>query len=119
MTDNRDRALGRVEGKIDLMIKDNNRIIDNQNRADIGRKQLYEAIEALRAEIADYRHQLKGLQEDVVALGKRVDELEKPVAELNRWRERAIGAAMLISIVAAIIGGALAASWQKIMDLFR
>jgi len=116
MTENHDRAIGRVEGKIDLMIKDNCRIIDNQNRADIGRKQLYEAIESLRAEmrteIADYKRRL-GLAE------KRLDALEKPVAELNRWRERAVGAIMLVSISAATIGGALAVSWQKIMDVFR
>jgi len=105
MSDNIDRLIGRMEGTLNL-------ILESQNKADVGRKQLYEAVEALRSEIADYKRRLESAE-------KRLDELEKPVAELKKWRERAVGAIMLVSIVAATIGGALAVSWQKIMDVFR
>jgi len=30
-----------------------------------------------------------------------------------------VGALMLISGIAALVGGSLAASWQKILDVFR
>jgi len=45
--------------------------------------------------------------------------VEKPVVELNKWRERAIGAAMLISLSTALIGKAVASYWQTISALFR
>jgi len=105
MSDNHDRAIGRIEGQL-------KQIIESQNRAEIGRKQLYELLAALREEIADYKHRLDRLE-------ARMDKLEKPVAALGKWGERGLGAIMLISIIAAIAGGTLAVSWQKIMDVFR
>jgi len=105
MSDNHDRAIGRIEGQL-------KQIIESQNRAEIGRKQLYELLAALREEIADYKHRLDRLE-------ARMDKLEKPVAALGKWGERGLGALTVISIIAAIAGGTLAASWQKIMDVFR
>jgi len=105
MSDNHDRAIGRIEGQL-------KQIIESQNRAEIGRKQLYELLAALREEIADYKHRLDRLE-------ARMDNLEKPVAALGRWQQRGLGALTIISIIAALIGGTLAVSWQKILDIFK
>jgi len=102
---NIERALGRLEGSL-------KQVLENQNKADIGRRHLYEAMQALRAEIADYRRRLEAVE-------KRLDAIEQPVAELKKWRERVVGAVMLISAAAALVGGGLAASWHKILEVFR
>jgi len=112
MSDSNDRVIGQIEGMIKLILENNNRILDNQNKADISRKQLHESMEALRAEIADYKRRLESAE-------KRLDAIEKPVAELKKWRERVVGAVMLISGFAALVGGGLAASWHKILEVFR
>jgi len=112
MSENHDRAIGRIEGQLRLILDLNNRVVDNQNKAEIGRKQLYELLAALREEIADYKHRLDRLE-------ARMDKLEKPVAALGKWGERGLGALTVISIIAALIGGTLATSWQKIIAIFR
>jgi len=66
----------------------------------------------LRAEIADYKRRIEGLE-------KRMDAVEQPVAELKKWRERSIGSFITISGLAALIGGTLASSWQKIWEVVR
>jgi len=105
MTYNIDRAIGSIEGTLKL-------ILDNQSRAEISRKQLYEEFKALRTELSNYGHRIEVLE-------KRMDAVEKPVAELNKWRERSIGSLLSLSALAALIGGTLATSWQKILDVMR
>jgi len=112
MSENHDRAIGRIEGQLRLILDLNNRVVDNQNKAEISRKQLFELVAALREEIADYKHRLDRLE-------ARMDNLEKPVAALGRWQQRGLGALTIISIIAALIGGTLSLSWQKILDAFR
>jgi len=102
---NIERALGRMEETL-------KQVLENQTRADTGRKQLYESVEALRAEIADYKRRIEGLE-------RRIDAVERPVAELSKWRERSIGSIITISGMAALIGGGLATSWHKIIDIFK
>jgi len=105
MTYNIDRAIGSIEGALKLLL-------DNQSRAEISRKQLYEEFKALRTEISNYGHRIEALE-------KRMDAVERPVAELNKWRERSIGSLLSLSALAALIGGALASSWQKILEIFK
>jgi len=105
MSDNIDRAIGRIEGILKL-------ILDSQTRADKARRQLYEAIESLRADNADYRRRLEAVE-------KRLDAMEKPVAEIAKWRERSIGSIVTISGIAALVGGGMATGWQKILEIFR
>jgi len=52
-------------------------------------------------------------------MAERLKEVEKNTADFNRWKERGVGALMLISAIAALIGGTLATSWQKILDIFK
>ncbi len=48
----------------------------------------------------------------------RLEKVEEPVAEFSRWRERGVGAIMLISFVAASIGGLLVAFGKKVWALW-
>jgi len=100
-----ERAIGQIEGTSKL-------ILENQTRAEASRKQLYEEFKALRTEIANYGHRIEALE-------KRMDALEQPVAEIKKWRERSIGGIISLSALAALVGGSLAASWHKILDIFR
>lgn len=101
MTDpSQDRAIGRIEGKID-------RIIAEQDRATEARKAQYEKLDVLDRKV-DAAHT------QVATIDGRLKKVEEPVAEFARWRERAIGAIMLVSFVAATIGGLLVAFGKKI-----
>jgi len=105
MTNNADRAIGRIEGMLKM-------VLENQARAEISRKQLYQSFEALRIEVADARRRIEALE-------RRADAFDKPVAELKKWRERALGALMLLSLIGALIGGGVVAFWQKMSSLIR
>ena len=105
MTENQERAIGRIEGKLDRLIEDMN--TDTKKR------------EEQDDRLARIERSQDDLDRRVEAILKRIESVEKPVAELNRWRERAIGALMLVSLVAALIGGAIAAYWHKIIDAFK
>lgn len=105
MTENRDRAIGRIEGKLDRIIDEMK--LDSEKREEQDKR--LERIERSQ-DNADKR------TEDIL---KRLETVEKPVAEFNRWRERAIGALMLVSLVAALIGGSIAAYWHKIVETLR
>lgn len=101
MTDaSQDRAIGRIEGKLDLIIAD-------QEKARQDRKQQYERLEKIerRTEATDRK---------VESIDKRLEKVEEPVAEFSRWRERGVGAIMLISFAAASFGGLLATFGKRI-----
>lgn len=104
MTDaSQDRAIGRIEGKLDLIIAD-------QEKARQDRKQQYERLEKIerRTEATDRK---------VESIDKRLEKVEEPVAEFSRWRERGVGAIMLISFAAASFGGLLATFGKKLWAL--
>lgn len=50
-------------------------------------------------------------------IDKRLEKVEEPVAEFSRWRERGVGAVMLISFAAASFGGLLATFGKKVWAL--
>jgi len=70
------------------------------------------SIQALRADNADYRRRLEAVE-------RRLDAMEKPVAEIAKWRERSIGSIVTISGLAALIGGGMATSWNRILEMLR
>lgn len=101
MTDaSQDRALGRLEGKIDL-------IIAEQEKAATARKVQYEKLDALDRKV-------EATETKVESIDKRLKGVEEPVAEFSRWRERGVGAIMLISFIAASFGAALVAFGKRI-----
>lgn len=104
MTDaSQDRAIGRIEGKLDLIIAD-------QDKARQDRRQQYERLEKVErlTEATDRK---------VESIDKRLEKVEEPVAEFSRWRERGVGAIMLISFAAASFGGLLATFGKKLWAL--
>jgi len=100
-----ERALGRIEGKQD-------QILEEQKKASLERKEIFRQMEVIkrRQELAE---------KERARMAERLKEVEKNTADFNKWKERAIGAVMLISTAAALIGGTLATSWHKILDVFR
>lgn len=100
MNDSEARAIGNLEGKIDLMLAE-------QDRAAQSRKSTYEKLEALAKKLD--AHEVK-----LDTIDKRLKAVEEPVAEFSRWRERGVGAIMLVSLAAASVGGLVATFGKKI-----
>ncbi len=98
-----DRAIGRVEGKLDQIIKDMDRARDD-------RKQQYDKQEKTDRTLDEVMRQLRSVD-------SRLSNIEEPVADFNRWRERGVGAIMLISFAAASFGGLIATFGKKIWAL--
>lgn len=104
MTDaGQERAIGRVEGKLDHLIKD-------QEQARSDRKQQYERQEKSERLLEEMGRQMQ-------VIDARLQKVEEPVADFNRWRERGVGAIMLVSFAAASLGGLLATFGKKIWAL--
>lgn len=98
-----DRAIGRVEGKLDQIIKDMDRARDD-------RKQQYEKQEKTDRTLDEVMRKLQSVD-------TRLSNVEEPVADFNRWRERGVGAVMLVSFAAASLGGLVAAFGKKLWSL--
>jgi hypothetical protein len=98
-----DRALGRVEGKLDL-------ILAEQEKAAQARKAQYEKLEGLDRKVEATETKVDGID-------KRLEKVEEPVAEFSRWRERGVGALMLITFVSASVGGLFVAFGKKLWAL--
>lgn len=96
--------LGELKGKVDLMLSD-------QERAAQSRKENYAKLEAMDRKIdaADAK---------IVVLDERMQAVEEPVAEFSKWRERGVGAVMLISLAAASVGGLVATFGKKVWAMF-
>ena len=117
MTDKQEqRTIWEIKGKLDLLIEDMK--VDSQKRDE--QDDRLARIERSQDELGRrIEHSQDDLGRRIDDVRKRIESVEKPVAEFNRWRERAIGALMLVSLVAALIGGAIAAYWHKIIDAFK
>lgn len=95
-----ERAIGRIEGKLDL-------ILAEQEKAATARKAQYEKLDGLDRKV-------EATETKVQSIDKRLKGVEEPVAEFSRWRERGVGAVMLISFAAASLGGFLATFGKKL-----
>lgn len=100
-----ERSIGQIEGKLDLLIEDMKADSKKRDEQDDRLERIERSQDVLGRRI-----------DDVL---KRLEGVEKPVAEFNRWRERAIGAMMFVSLAAALIGGAVATYWHKILSAFK
>jgi len=95
---NIERTLGRIEAQLALLLEEQKR--ERQELEEIKREQ-----------------SLARKQREEQAA--RLSKVEENTADFNKWKERGIGAIMLISGLAALVGGSLVASWQKILDIFK
>jgi len=102
---NIERSLGRIEGKQD-------QILEEQKKASQERKEIFRQMETIK-------RKQDMAEKERANMAERLKEVEKNTADFNKWKERAIGAVMLISTAAALVGGGLAASWHKILEMFR
>ena len=98
-----ERALGRLESKVDLILADN-------ERAAHSRKEQYEKLEQITRKADTTDRKIDGID-------GRLKTVEKPVAEFEKWRERAIGALMLVSLVSACTGAVALWIWRKLVAL--
>jgi len=105
MKENHDRAIGRIEGKLDILL-------EKQTSADKKHSELYEKIDRIQ-------RQQDQTDQKVAMVDQRLEKIEKPVAEFTRWRERLIGAAMLLSFIAAVVGGSAVIFWQRIVAAIK
>jgi len=105
MSNNIERSLGRIEGKQD-------QILEEQKKASLERKEIFQQME-------DIKRKQELAEKERASMAERLKTVEQNTTDFNKWKERAIGAVMLISTAAALIGGTLASSWQKIVDLLR
>jgi prefoldin subunit 5 len=85
-----ERALGRLEGKMEAILS---------------------AQEKTNEQLAA----LSRTPSDIEAVRERIEKIEPMAEEFNRWKERGVGAVMLISLLAAMIGAAVTALWQTIL----
>lgn len=95
-----DRLLGRLESKVDMILAEQARAIES-------RKQTYEKLDALDRKIDKTESKIESID-------GRMAKVEEPVAEFNRWRERGIGALMLITFISGATGAAIATFGRKI-----
>jgi hypothetical protein len=86
-------------------------MLAEQRDAAESRKQTYEKLEKLDKKIEAADSKMENIE-------RRLDAVEGPVSEFSKWRERAIGAIMLISIISALVGGGVVAGWAKIVAWF-
>lgn len=100
MDSNVERSIGRIEGKLDI-------ILAEQEKASEVRKVQYEKLDQLDRKV-------EVTESKVRSIDKRLEKVEGPVAEFSQWRERGIGALMLVSFVAASFGGLFVTYIKKI-----
>jgi hypothetical protein len=84
-----DRSLGRLEGQMSAILSSQAKIIEQ-----------LDALSKTPAEIANMQ--------------KRLEKIEPIAEDFGRWRERGVGAIMLLSFIAATFGAVLTAAWHKI-----
>jgi len=93
-----ERAIGQIEGKVD-------QVLEQQKKS----SQDLELVKLEQGRVSRQREEQ----------AERLKEVEKNTTDFNKWKERGVGALMLISGIAALVGSGLAASWQKILEVFR
>ncbi|ASY62550.1 hypothetical protein SJ05684_c10930 [Sinorhizobium sojae CCBAU 05684] len=87
------RSLGRLEGKLDMILAD-------QEQARFARQHQMEKSEAIE-------RRLDATDQKLSSVTDRFNEAAPIISDIKRWKERFIGAQMLIAGVFVAIGGGL------------
>jgi hypothetical protein len=96
-----DRAIGRLEGKLDALIEN---VAQSQKSSGESRAKIYAKLDHLTTST-----------DKIARLEERIAAIEPVAAEFNKWRERGIGALMLITFFSAALGAAITAAWKKVV----
>jgi len=102
MSDNVERAIGRVEGTLEAFTAAHTAA--QKRQTDLTDK-LFKKLDEVGDDLVAVRAELK-------TLGGRIESVEGPVKEFAKWKERATGAAMLISMASAALGAVSLAGWN-------
>lgn len=97
--------LGKLEAQI-------NYLTEAAHSAAQARKVTYRKLELISRQISTAENHIQNLE-------KRLDAVEKPMLQIQRWQERGLGAIMLIGLACTLIGGTIANYWQKIIAFLR
>lgn len=99
-----ERAIGRLEGKVDALV---GAVEDQTQKSERRYARIYEELEQARLEAAEIRREIADLKKQAAA--------DAPtIIEIKRWKERLNGMQMLLAFAAATCGGALVAGWKWI-----
>jgi uncharacterized phage infection (PIP) family protein YhgE len=109
---NLDRALGRVEGKLDGVLTSiasiNTTLVEDRQRAAMSRAAMSERIEGTE-------HGIESIQHRIAAIEKGIEEIKPLADEVRAWKQRGIGAAGILTALGAIFGGAIVAFRDRIL----
>lgn len=105
MDANAERAIGRLEGKVDSLLSS---VEKYQEKGDQGRARIYQELEQIRSDAAESRAKVQELND-------RMNEAGPVIADIKRWKERFIGMQMLAFAAAAALGVSASsiAAWLK------
>jgi len=97
------RSIGRIEGQLESLVK---AVSAMSERSDNSRSKIYEKIETIDSKLTVAVNTVDDL--DI-----RMSKVEPVIADVSKWRERAIGARMTVTLFVASLGGsvALGAQW--------
>ncbi len=100
MTDDINRAIGRLEAGLGALAEHTKEYAD---RSDAGRSRVYKELEASRLDIAAIKAAQEAQKESIEASSKLIAGHAETLAQLERWRERFIGMAMLASLLSGAV----------------
>lgn len=105
MTDgNSERAIGRLEGKVDALV---GAVEDQTEKSEKRYARIYQELEKIRLDAAVSRR-------DVGDLKARMDADEPTITKIKKWEERFIGMWMMWGVIFSVIGGGVVAFWKWI-----
>ena len=99
-----ERTLGLILGKLEGQDK-------TMAKADESRSRLYKKLDVLDEKIDIMDNAVKDLS-------RRIGSIEPTVDDINKWRERGVGALLLIGFMAAALGSLITAISKKLVAYF-
>ena len=107
-TANMERSIGRIEGQLEALVK---AVSDMSKHSDDSRSKMYLKIEEIDKKVTLATATIEDLD-------SRITKVEPVIDEVSKWRERAIGAKMTVTIFVASVGGTVAFGFQWLWSHF-